>query len=129
MAMSMSKYCVNERYTIKEVLEQFESYNNRVAIVTNDSNKVIGVVSQGDILRALSAGTGLFVPVKQIIQSSFLHLYEKDLPKAYPIFKKKKIRLLPVVDHNNELIDLITLEDIYDYLESKMAGKTDAAME
>lgn len=129
MAMSMSKYCVNERYTIKEVLEQFESYNNRVAIVTNDSNKVIGVVSQGDILRALSAGTGLFVPVKQIIRSSFLHLYEKDLPKAYPIFKKKKISLLPVVDHNNELIDLITLEDIYDYLESKMAGKADAAME
>ncbi len=129
MPMSMNKYCVNERYTIKEVLEQFESYNNRVAIVTNDSNKVIGVVSQGDILRALSAGTGLFVPVKQIIQSSFLHLYEKDLSKAYPIFKKKKISLLPVVDHNNELIDLITLEDIYDYLESKMAGKADAAME
>ena len=50
--MQLERYCVKEHYTIKEVLEQFESYNNRVAIVTGDSDKVIGVVSQGDILRA-----------------------------------------------------------------------------
>lgn len=119
--MNVDRYCVNERYTIKEVLEQFENYNDRVAIVTNDTNKVIGVVSQGDILRALSAGRGLFTPITQIIQSSFLHLYEKDMEKAYPIFKKRKISLLPIINQSNELIDFITLEDIYNYLES---GKT-----
>lgn len=119
--MNVDRYCVSERYTIKEVLEQFENYNDRVAIVTNDTNKVIGVVSQGDILRALSAGRGLFTPITQIIQSSFLHLYEKDMEKAYPIFKKRKISLLPIINQSNELIDFITLEDIYNYLES---GKT-----
>lgn len=117
--MELERYCVKEHYTIKEVLEQFESYNNRVAIVTSGSNKVIGVVSQGDILRALSAGQNLYTPVNQIIKSSFLHLYEKDLEKAYPIFKKKRISLLPVVDHSNKLIDFITIDDIYNYLENK----------
>lgn len=117
--MDLERYCVSERYTIKEVLEQFESYNNRVAIVTSGSNKVIGVVSQGDILRALSAGQNLYTPVNQIIKNSFLHLYEKDMEKAYPIFKKKQISLLPVINQNNELIDFITIDDIYEYLESK----------
>ena len=84
--MQLDRYCVKEHYTIKEVLEQFESYNNRVAIVTGDS---------------------------------FLHLYEKDLEKAYPIFKKKQISLLPVIDHSNKLIDFITIDDIYNYLENK----------
>lgn len=116
--MELDRYCVGERYTIKEVLEQFESYNHRVAIVTNASGKVIGVVSQGDILRALSAGQNLYTPVNQIIQNSFLHLYEKDMEKAYPIFKKKKISLLPVIDQSNKLIDFITIEDIYEYLEN-----------
>lgn len=117
--MGLDRYCVGERYTIKEVLEQFESYNNRVAIVTTASNKVIGVVSQGDILRALSAGRNLYTPVNQIIRNSFLHLYEKDLEKAYPIFKKKQISLLPIINHRNELIDFITIDDIYEYLEKK----------
>lgn len=117
--MNLDRYCVGEQYTIKEVLEQFESYNNRVAIVTSESNKVIGVVSQGDILRALSAGRNLYTPVNQIIRSSYLHLYEKDMDKAYPIFKKKQISLLPIIDHNNELIDFITIEDIYEYLENR----------
>lgn len=117
--MDLERYCVKEQYTIKEVLEQFESYNNRVAIVTSISDKVIGVVSQGDILRALSAGQNLYTPVNQIIKNSFLHLYEKDLEKAYPIFKKKRISLLPVIDHSNRLIDFITIDDIYEYLENK----------
>ena len=57
--------------------------------------------------------------VKQIIKNSFLHLYEKDLEKAYPIFKKKRISLLPVIDHSNKLIDFITIDDIYEYLENR----------
>lgn len=117
--MDLERYCVKEQYTIKEVLERFESYNDRVAIVTNASDKVIGVVSQGDILRALSAGQSLYTPVCQIIRESFLHLYEKDMEKAYPIFRKKQISLLPVIDQNSELIDVITIDDIYNYLEQR----------
>lgn len=116
----VEKYCVKENYTIKEVLEQFESSNDRVAVVVNGSNKVIGVVSQGDILRALSAGADLYVQIDQIIKNSFLHLYCKDMKEAYAIFKKKKITLLPIIDYDNELVDIITLDDIFDYLEGKI---------
>lgn len=115
----LEKYCVNENYTIKEVLEQFENSNDRVAIVVNNSGKVIGVVSQGDILRALSAGTDLYVQINQIIRNSFLHLYSRDLQEAYAIFRKKKITLLPVISYDNELISVITLDDIFEYLEKQ----------
>lgn len=115
--MDAERYCVSERYTIKEVLEKFENFNDRIAIVISETNKVIGVVSQGDILRALSSGKDLYTPVNQIIQQSFLHLYERDLERAYPIFKKRKISLLPVVSQENKLVDCITLDDIFEYLE------------
>lgn len=115
----LEKYCVNENYTIKEVLEQFENSNDRVAIVVNDSGKVIGVVSQGDILRALSAGADLYIQINQVIRNSFLHLYSNDLEEAYAIFKKKKITLLPIISYDNELISVITLDDIFKYLETR----------
>lgn len=116
-------YCVKESYTIKETLEQFESNNDRVAIVVSENGKVVGVVSQGDILRALSAGMGMYVQISQIIQNSFLHLTEKDMEEAYQIFKRKKITLLPIINYNNELVDVITLNDIFAFLEEKKEEK------
>lgn len=116
----LEKYCVNESCTIREVLEQFESSNDRVAIVVSASGKVVGVVSQGDILRALSAGTNLYVQIRQIIKSSFLHLYSRDMEEAYAIFKKKKITLLPIVSYENVLMGVITLDDIFEYLENRV---------
>lgn len=112
----LEKYCVSESCTIREVLEQFESNNDRVAIVMSDSGKVVGIVSQGDILRALSAGMNLYAQIGQIIKSSFLHLYSRDMRAAYDIFKKKKITLLPIVSHENILTGVITLDDIFEYL-------------
>lgn len=114
----INKYCVNEDYTIKEVLEQFESQNDRVAIVIDQCERVIGVVSQGDILRALSAGADLYVPIRKITRCEFIHQYEKKMKEAYVIFKNTKITVLPVIDHENKLIDVITLDDIFDYLEN-----------
>lgn len=114
-----SKYCVNENYTIKEVLEQFEGQNDRVAIVLGNNEKVVGVVSQGDILRALSAGADLYVTINKIIRSEFLHQYSRNIEEAYPIFKKRKITVLPIINYENELVDIITLDDIFEYLEKK----------
>ena len=112
----MEKYCVREDYTIKEVIEKFETDNDRVAIVVNENNKVVGIVSQGDILRAITRGVNIFVQVNQIIANSFLHLYNKDMEKAKDIFVKKRISLLPILNEENELVDVITIADIFEYL-------------
>ena len=72
-------------------------------------------------MRALSAGIGMYKQVNQIIQSSFLHLYSRNMEEAYEIFKKKKITLLPVISYDNELQSIITLDDIFEYLENKKA--------
>lgn len=114
----LDKYCISETYTINEAISQFERNNDRVAIVINQSNKVIGVISQGDILRAISGGVEMYAPINQIIKNSFLHLYKKDLNAAYNIFKLKKITLLPIINDRNELIDVITLDDIFVFLEN-----------
>lgn len=54
----------------------------------------------------------MYKQVNQIIQSSFLHLYSRNMEEAYEIFKKKKITLLPVISYDNELQSIITLDDI-----------------
>lgn len=113
----MDKYCVNKEYTIKETIDKIDATHDRAALVVNNDNKVIGIVSQGDIIRALSAGKSLYARIDSIIQNSFLYLSRRDMKKACDIFKKKKITLLPIIDNEYNLVDVVTLEDIYNYYE------------
>lgn len=115
----MEKHCVYLDYTIKEVIERFDENKDRVAVVLNQEQKVIGVVSQGDIIRALCGGKNLYTRVKSIIQPSFFFLHDRDMKEAYRVFKNKKITMLPIIDNDYYLVDIVTLDDIYVYLEEK----------
>ena len=113
----LNKYVVYNSYTLNDVIETFQNNHERVAIVLNKKNKVIGVISQGDIILALNEGISLYSNISQIINNSFFYLNEKDLKKAYKLFKDKQISLLPIVTNAYILVDIITIKDIFNYLE------------
>lgn len=117
--MTCEKYCVKEDYTIKEALEVIDANKDRVVVVMGKEDKVVGIVSQGDILRALVRGGDLYARLSTIVKPSFLYLNERDMQKAFHIFKKTQITMLPVIDKEYRLKDVITLKDIYDYLEER----------
>jgi len=108
---------ISDNYTIKEAMNLFEGDNERTVVVINNANKVIGVLTEGDIIRALHDNIDIHTPIKTILLPSFLYMKEKDMAKAYTIFKSKRISLLPVVNENFELLEVITLNDIFQYLE------------
>ncbi|MDE7434589.1 MAG: CBS domain-containing protein [Lachnospiraceae bacterium] len=115
----MEKYCISRDYTIKEAVECIEENNNRIVLVLNENKKVIGVISQGDIIRALLAGKNFYTRIDDIIRSDFLYQKEKDMEGAYKLFRKRKITLLPIVDDEFRLVDIITMDDIYCFMEEK----------
>ncbi len=115
----MEKYCIKLNYTIKEAIEQIDLAKNRVVIVLNEDSKVVGVISQGDIIRALSAGKNLYARIETMLRPDFLYMNEKNMEKAYHIFKKTKITLMPIVDQYFNLVDIINMDDIYNYLEER----------
>lgn len=115
----MKKYCITLGYTIKEAIDNIDASKNRVAIVLNEDSKVVGVLSQGDIIRALSSGKSLFSRIDSLIRPNYVYLNSKEMSKAYELFKKLSITLIPVVNDEFQLIDVITLKDIYKYMEEK----------
>lgn len=117
--MSYMKYCVRENYTVKEALEVIDANQDRVALVLDKNDKVVAVVSQGDILRSLAGGGNLYAQVATIVRPSFMYLAEKDMEKAYKMFKKTQITMLPIVDEDFHLVEVLNLQDIYEYLENR----------
>jgi len=116
----MEKYFVKQTFTIKEVMEEFEINQERVAVVVNEKEKVVGVISQGDIVRALVSGISMYTNICSIVKPSFLYVNSFDLDRAYKLFRKHKITMLPVVDKGFILQAVITLDDIYAYLEGRV---------
>lgn len=115
----MNKYCVLKTYTIKEVIDKIDESHDRVALVVNNDNKIIGVISQGDIIRALSSGKNLYARVESIVRPGYIYIKNRDMEKAFRIFQQKKITLLPIINEKYELEDVITLDDIYEFMEGK----------
>ena len=112
----MDQYCINENYTIHEAMAAIDSSHTRCVLVLSDEQKVVGVVSQGDIVRALVAGTSLYANISNIMNRSFIYLQEPNIDKALKVVLKKHISLLPILDDEYHLIDVITVNDIFSYL-------------
>lgn len=118
--MNFLKYCISENYTIYEAIAIIEQSKERNVFVVNVQNKIIGVLSQGDVLKAILDGVGMHVKITKIYNKSFIYLKEKDIDKALKFVKNKNISLVPVINDYFELIDIITINDMINYLEEKI---------
>ena len=116
--MELRDFIVDYKATLIQAARQIQKNKNRSVIVVRE-NRVIGVVSEGDILRALLKGMNVHTPLNEFMDFSFRYLMKKDYVEAYNLFKKYLFSLLPIVDENFQLQDVITLKDIFIWLEQK----------
>jgi CBS domain-containing protein len=106
--MDLKKFNISDNKLIEEAIEMIELNETRCVIVHNAADKVIGVVSEGDILRAILKGINTKSPVKQIMNINFTYLKEKDDDKIIALFKRG-ITLIPILSQDFRLIDIVEL--------------------
>ena len=114
--MDLSIYCVTPSYTLKQALDQINENHNRNVFVVN-RGKVVGILSQGDAVRALCQGANILQPVSGLYSPSFYYLRLRDMDAAKALVKDKGITLIPVVDEDFSLVDVITPADVIASLE------------
>ncbi|ACI20618.1 CBS domain-containing protein [Thermodesulfovibrio yellowstonii] len=113
----VTKFCVNDKNTIKETISVIQGNFSRCVVVLNENKKVVGVFSEGDVLRTILQNIDLHTPLKKVISPSFLYLKEKNMSKAYELIKKYGITLIPVIDDSFNLKEVITIFDVMKHLE------------
>lgn len=117
----LSMYCITPQYTIKEALAQIEENKNRAVLVVDDLGRVSGLLSQGDIIRALASGADLFANAGQFASPSFIYLKNKDLEKAYQLAKTRGMTIFPILNDSFKLENVLTLFDVFDYVEERLS--------
>jgi CBS domain-containing protein len=112
----LQDYYLSERATIKQAIAAIRNNHSRCIIILNQHKKVVGVFSEGDVLDVILNGIDVHTPLDKIIKPSFYYLQKKDLLGAYKLIKKYGITLVPIVDNDFKLKDVITILDVIDQL-------------
>lgn len=116
MRLPIKEYCININSTIKEAMKNIDKNLTSGSLVVDNNMKLMGVITDGDIRRAILKGNSIDGKIKEIYKKNckvISSLVSKK--KAKEIMLKHKIRQLPVIDKENRIENLYFLDDIISY--------------
>lgn len=105
MAKNLDMLTVRATDTIHLAMEKITTNRHRVVVVL-DGKRVVGTVSDGDIRRAFLKGVLSIAPVSKIMNLNCQTTTERDPVKLGEILRHKMVTVLPIVNDENELVDV-----------------------
>ena len=104
---------INKNKSIFEALQKLnkiEDVSRLILFVTHDNGSVLGSLTDGDIRRSLSNEGDVMKKVGDICFRNFIFEYDKNEFLNLKSYRKKDIKILPILDKDNRLLGIIDLE-------------------
>lgn len=102
----------SQNLLLSELLEIFEKEHHRNIYLVNSEGTLMGSISQGDILRGLQMGISLKSRSIEFAQLNPIVLFEEpSKQKLVTFFIEKRIQSVPIINKNNKIVKIITIED------------------
>lgn len=106
------KYVVRNDQSVHEALQVIDETGKSFVMVVDGEFRLLGVVTDGDVRRAILRGTGLDVPVDRVMNRRPVVLPKGALrAEALRVMEESGIRQVPVIDEDGRLSGLF-LKDI-----------------
>ena len=110
----MNNHIISKDITLLEAL----SYINAAApdplvlFVLDEDKRMVGTLTDGDSRRALIVGASVTDKVEKIMHRDFNYMKVADIDDVVEIKRQRdlKMRLVPVLDEENHIVDIINLE-------------------
>jgi dTDP-glucose pyrophosphorylase len=90
-----------------------------IALVVDQESRLLGTITDGDMRRAVLAGTNLESPVSVILASKISTRYPKPVIASLgakqeillELLQKNLLRQLPILDNKGKVVDLVMIDD------------------
>lgn len=103
----------NAETSIKDVAKIMSEKNIGSILIVDDSNRVIGIFTERDLVKVVALGIDLNTPIKNVMTTNVISAYPTDNIAAIAIkMLEKGIRHMPVVDEYNRLLGIISIRDV-----------------
>lgn len=109
-----SIHLINQEKSLLEALSQINSVapNPLVLFVIDESNRMVGTLTDGDARRALIAGASVNDRIKKVMHRGFNYMNAGGIDDVKEIKRQRelKMRLVPVLDKEKHIVEIINLE-------------------
>jgi len=105
-----SSFVISKDASIEKAMGAITDNQRGSVVVVDESWHLRGIVSDGDIRRGMLRGATILTPVSKVVNMNPVTLLKNDsmLKESERIFEKESsINILPVVNKDNVLIDVI----------------------
>jgi CBS domain-containing protein len=111
VTLKLSDYLLGSSATLIDAAAKMNKNRSRTVLIV-EGTKLKGLVSEGDLMRALLRGVDTTAPVVEAMNRSFRFLESADARAAFDLFREHAFGLVPIVDEGFHVVGVITLEDI-----------------
>jgi predicted transcriptional regulator len=120
MKTSIQQVIVQKDCPLHHALKQMDEINRKLLIVANNDGTFFSLLSIGDIQRAIIRNLPLNTKVSEIVRQDVTVAHpEDDLEKVKQRMKIRRNELMPIIDSQNRVVDIIFWEDLF--TESRLA--------
>ena len=109
--MDLNQYVIESSGTLLDAAHAISANRSRCVIVLS-AGKAVGIISEGDLVRALLRGTDVHSPMQQFINLGVSFLTKRDMTRALELFRTLGISLIPILNDELVLQDVITLQQL-----------------
>ena len=110
----MNNHIISRNQTLLEALCQINNIKSDplVLFVVDDMNRMVGTLTDGDSRRALISGASVGDTVERIMHRNFNYMHVEDIDDVKEIKRQREMRmkLVPVLDKENHILEIINLE-------------------
>ena len=104
---------INKEKTLLDVLKIMDTIERKLLVIC-ENNRFIGVISIGDIQRAILNKQDLSANVVDYVRSDIIYARVTDSPDYIKsVMLENRIESMPVVDSNNLLVNIYEWEDFF----------------
>ncbi len=91
-------------------------------VVVTDQREIVGILTDRDVALAVAAdGVNLDSPVSEVMTRNVLTIWEdQGIFNAAQYFIDHGFRRLPVINHDNELVGMLTTDDLFALLSREL---------
>jgi len=111
---NLKKLLIYQDSTIKEAMKQLNESGEKILFVINKKGQLKGTVTDGDIRRSIVNDSQLETPIFSVMANNYISISNKINDKkqlALNLMKKHNVEKIPVLNDNNEVINVISWID------------------